>query len=142
MDEDVAPERAVPLQGSPATPAGRIAVILPLPGELNADAAIPVTVPAVHPSLDRDEPEPARSVWPNWMKAGPKSSIDSWSQSSISDMRHVPTMRIWSPAPSPLLPSLVGVKGLLGRSSPQSFHPGRRATQTALAGSPDGITAT
>src|ERR1022692_1704109 len=51
---------------------------------------------------------------PNSMKAGPISSIDSWSQSSIPDMRHVPATRVSSPAPSLGFPR----SGTRGRRSP------------------------
>src|ERR1035441_2944905 len=48
------PPQPLPLTGSQSS--------CPSPGELSGGAAVRVTVPAVHPSLDRDEPEPARSV--------------------------------------------------------------------------------
>ena len=111
--------------------------VLPLPGELNGGAA----VPAIHPSLDRDEPEPARSVLAELDESRARQGDRLLIQSSISDLRHVPTMRISSPASSPLLPTPVGAPGLLGRSAPQRFRPRGHATQTAVARGPHYITA-
>lgn len=132
----MATQRAVPLQGSPATPAGRIAVVLPLPGELNGGAGRPG-----NPSFDRDEPEPARSVLAELDESRAHQGDRLLIQSCIPDMRHVPTMRISSPASSPLLPTPVGAPGLLGRSAPQRFRPRGHATQTAVARGPHYITA-
>jgi hypothetical protein len=109
------------------------------PSQVNSTEAR--AVPAIHPSLDRDEPEPARSVLAELDESRAHQLDRLLIQSSISDMRHVPTMRISSPASSPLLPTPVGAPGLLGRSAPQRFRPRGHATQTAVTCGPHYITA-
>src|ERR1019366_8361486 len=110
----------------------------PSPGELSGGAAVPVTVPAVHPSLDRDEPEPARSV-----VAEPDESLGHQ-----LDRLLVPKLHLgYAPRPDDahLVTCALAASAIAGRcqgpprpiaptelSSPQARHPDRTGVQPAL----------
>src|SRR5262249_9757219 len=55
-------QRAVLLQHSPAAAAGRIALIVALPGELHTRPPVPLHLATVHLPLDGDEAETARRL--------------------------------------------------------------------------------
>ena len=62
MEVDVPTERAVPLEGRPATTAGSVSVVVAFPGELDARALPCRPSSTIHESLDGDEPEMAGPV--------------------------------------------------------------------------------
>lgn len=74
----------------PAASACRAALVVPVPREVHPRFAVLLAEPAVHLAIDRDEPEVAEAVLAEREVRRARSNA-SWSQSSISTIRHVPT---------------------------------------------------
>jgi hypothetical protein len=113
VEVDVATQRSILLESSPAAATGTITLVVSVPGELDTRTPVAEFLVAIHPALGSDEPKlPVRSRL-NSMNAGRTRSRASRSHSSISTIRHRPATPIARPSkvnkpPLPRASSLYG----------------------------------
>ena len=90
MNEQSAAQLPIRLNGAPAAPGTRLAVVVAFERELDERLAIARTKPAVDPRLDHDHAEAADHLASKRMNAGCRVSSASASHSSVSMIRQVP----------------------------------------------------
>ena len=92
VEVDVALERAVGVERGPAAAARVVALVGALPRELDPRLAVAIRVAAVEVPVTTMKPRLPRPSSPNSMNPGWTRSMASWSQLSISVIRHRPVM--------------------------------------------------